>query len=88
MTDSVIKLRLKERDFRLIASGDTSSSIDMLVNHIITALSSFAFVALAAFPPKPENVTIVRSTKFPGVSISFKEASLYHKIHSYSADGM
>jgi hypothetical protein len=35
---------------------------------------SVALTALAAsFPPKPEEVTVVQSTKFPGVSISFKE---------------
>jgi carboxypeptidase C (cathepsin A) len=33
-------------------------------------------VVTAAFPPTPEGVTVVESTKFPGVSISFKETSI------------
>jgi hypothetical protein len=38
---------------------------------------SVALTALAAsFPPKPEDVTVVQSAKFPGVSISFKEVAL------------
>lgn len=37
------------------------------------ALSLFVLTVSAAFPKKPENITTVQSTKFPGVSISYKE---------------
>lgn len=41
----------------------------------LSVLSVFALVATAAFPPKPQNVTTIQSTKFPGVSLSYKEVS-------------
>ncbi|UPX17302.1 uncharacterized protein EKO05_0007668 [Ascochyta rabiei] len=48
----------------------------MFILRSLVALSSFAVAASAAFPLKPENVTVVQSTKFPGVSISYKETSI------------
>jgi hypothetical protein len=39
-------------------------------------LSALVLHALAAsFPPTPEGVSVVNSTNFPGVSISYKEVS-------------
>jgi hypothetical protein len=46
----------------------------MFTLRALTALCSLTLSASAAsFPPKPEGVTVVESTKFPGVSISYKE---------------
>jgi hypothetical protein len=49
----------------------------MFTSKASLALCSLALGASAAsFPPKPENVTIVQSNKFPGVSISYKEVNI------------
>ncbi|KAF2621155.1 alpha/beta-hydrolase [Macroventuria anomochaeta] len=50
--------------------------MNMFILRSLVALSPFALAASAAFPPKPEHVTIVQSTKFPGVSISYKKTSI------------
>ncbi|KAH7082743.1 Alpha/Beta hydrolase protein [Paraphoma chrysanthemicola] len=48
-----------------------------MLNQISWASWSFGLLASAAsFPPKPENVTVVESTRFPGYSISYKETSI------------
>lgn len=48
---------------------------DMVMLRSLVALSSFALPISAALPPRPENITVVQSRKFPGVSISYKEVS-------------
>ncbi len=45
----------------------------MFTYRFFTALSAFLVIALGAFPPQPDNITVVRSAKFPAVSTSFKE---------------
>ncbi|KAF2029598.1 alpha/beta-hydrolase [Setomelanomma holmii] len=49
----------------------------MFVRQASWAVCSLALLTSAAsFPPKPEGVTVVESTKFPGYSISYKETSI------------
>ncbi|KAH6625182.1 Alpha/Beta hydrolase protein [Boeremia exigua] len=48
----------------------------MLMYHSLTALCIFTVTALGALPPIPRDTTVIQSTKFPGVTISFKETSI------------
>lgn len=53
----------------------------------IRQLAVFALALLAAdagLPPKPKDVTVIQSKKFPGVSISFKQAGVEFGAIGYS----
>lgn len=58
----------------------------MVLTRALLALSISVLAATATFPPAPDNVTVLQSTKFPGVSISFKEVNIVRAYGFYTTD--